>query len=126
MRSAPADQPTPSRWTRILAAIFAVSGAAHLLTPRVFNSVIPRWVPKGRAVIYLSGVAELVCAAGLFTEARWAGPASTAVLVGVWPANIQMAVDETRRHRSKSRQAAMWARVPLQLPMIKIALDARS
>ncbi len=44
----------------------------------------------------MSGVAELVCAAGLLARRRWAGPASVAVLLAVWPGNFQMALDVTR------------------------------
>jgi uncharacterized membrane protein len=67
-------------------------------------------------------VAEMACGAGLVTRKRWAGPLSVGVLLAVWPANIQMAVDTGRSAQGRWRKVAAWARVPLQLPMIRMAL----
>ena len=59
-----------------------------------------------REVIYASGVAELICAVGLLhpRTRRLAGLASAAVLVGVFPGNIKMAVDamKTRNQTYKA------------------------
>jgi uncharacterized membrane protein len=112
------------RSPKALAGAFAASGLLHLAVPRIYEGIVPRWLPKRRALVYVSGVAELVCAAGLVTDAAWAGPASAGLLVAVWPANVQMAVDGTRAHQSVLRQVGLWLRVPLQVPMIRSALGA--
>jgi uncharacterized membrane protein len=109
---------------KTLAGGFALSGVAHLLAPAAYQRIVPRWLPRRRLLVHLSGVAELVCAAGLLAEAAWAGPASAALLVAVWPANVQMAWDEIGRGRSRVRTVALWARVPLQIPMIRVALQS--
>ncbi len=112
------------RGPRLVAAAFGVSGLVHLVAPKVFVRIMPPWVPRHRQVVYASGVAELACAAGLVTGQSWAGPASAALLVGVWPANIHMAVAETRAKQPWWRQVAIWGRVPLQIPLIRFALQA--
>jgi uncharacterized membrane protein len=77
-------------------------------------------------VVYISGVAELVCAYGLFTRRRWAGPASAALLLAVWPGNLQMALDATDANGLSSPQATIaWLRMPLQIPLIWMALQDR-
>jgi uncharacterized membrane protein len=43
----------------------------------------------------------------------------------VWPANIQMAVDASRANKPWWYQAGLWGRVPMQLPMIRMALAHR-
>ncbi len=118
----------PSPW--LVTGAFLVSGVTHLVRPAVFEPLIPRALPGPRAIVYASGVAELVCAAGLLTKARWAGPASTAVLVGVWPGNLQSALDATAqarqgggRPRDVAQAAVLWARLPLQIPMIRAVLS---
>ncbi|MGI8750909.1 MAG: DoxX family protein [Acidimicrobiales bacterium] len=113
-----------NRKTKGLAATFAVAGIGHFVTPKLFEAIVPRWVPKPRGAVYASGVIELACAAGLITQAGWAGPLSAALLVAVWPANVQMAIDERRAGKPLVRQFALWARVPMQVPMIKTALGA--
>ena len=76
-------------------------------------------------MICASGVAELVCAAGLLHPAtrRAAGVAAAAVLVGVFPGNLKMAVDASRT-RSTRFKAIAYGRLPLQLPLIRGALRA--
>ena len=104
----------------------------HLVRPEVFEGIVPRMLPNRRALVYVSGVAELLCAAGLLVPAtrRPAGYASAALLVAVFPANVQMSVAHGRRAQrrgdpaSRASFAATLARLPLQVPMIRTALRA--
>jgi uncharacterized membrane protein len=112
-----------------LAGLFTASGLVHLVRPQIFESIMPRSIPARhhRALVYLSGIAELACAAGLVRRTRWASAASTAVLVAVFPANVQMALDagSGRHPGAMDSPAVAWGRLPLQLPMIWAALQAR-
>jgi uncharacterized membrane protein len=112
-----------------LAAIFVGSGIVHLVRPRSFASIMPRTIPEEHHtnLIYASGAAELVCAAGLIRRTRWATAASLATLTAVFPANIQMALDAgTGRNTGASdSRAVAWGRLPLQLVMAWAALQAR-
>jgi uncharacterized membrane protein len=103
---------------QLLTAIFAGSGILHFLRPGPFESIVPPALPRKRELVYLSGAAELICAAGLARRARWAGPATAAVRAAVWPANISMAVESTRGRQSVLRQVVAWGRIPLQIPLI--------
>ena len=113
------------RSTAGLAALFTTSGTVHLVRPEVFEPLVPRWLPARREIVLGSGVAELVCAAGLLLpRARpLAGWASAALLVGVFPGNVQMALD-ARHRRSTARQVGTLARLPLQVPLVRAALRA--
>ncbi|MFG1813029.1 hypothetical protein ACGFIF_04605 [Kribbella sp. NPDC049174] len=72
-----------------------------------------------------TGLAVLACAAGLLhpRTRRAAGLVSAALLVAIFPANVQMAMD-LRRKGTGPAQAVAWARLPLQLPQIRAALRA--
>ena len=107
-----------------LAAIFAVSGVAHLVRPVTFEALIPPFLPAPGAIIALSGVAELICAAGLWRRARWAAPASVALLVAVFPGNVWFAIDPAAS-RPDVVTAAAWLRLPVQAVLIWAALAAR-
>jgi uncharacterized membrane protein len=116
---------TLPRDVALLAGIFTVSGTVHLVKPDVFRPLMPSWVPAHREVIVGSGVAELVCAAGLALPAtrRPAGLASAALLAAVFPGNVKMALD-AQRTRSTPYKVVTVARLPLQLPLIRSAWKA--
>ncbi len=109
---------------RLLTGVFLVSGTVHLVEPRVFLPLVPRWLPGRRAVVLWSGAAELACASGLLVPAtrRSAGLASAALLVLVFPGNVQMAVDAWER--GAAYRAATLLRLPLQVPLVRTALRA--
>jgi len=113
------------RSVKVLALGFAASGAVHLVKPEVYLPLMPSWVPAHREVILASGVAELACAAGLAVPAtrRAAGWASVLLLLGVYPGNLKMAVDSTKT-RNTGFKVVSFARLPMQLPMIRAALRA--
>jgi hypothetical protein len=70
------------------------------------------------ALVYASGLAELACAAGLAVPRtrRLAGWATAALFVVVFPANVQMALSSGAR--SDAYQVGVWARLPVQIPLI--------
>ena len=108
------------RDAKVVVGAFLASGTVHLVRPEVFEPLMPSWVPAHREVILASGVAELVCAAGMLfgPTRRVAALASAALLVGVYPGNLKMAVDASRTSNTPFKVAAL-ARLPLQLPMIR-------
>jgi uncharacterized membrane protein len=112
-----------------LALVFTASGITHFVRPQFFESIMPRPIPARhhRTLIYLSGVAELICAVGLVRRSRWASAASTAVLIGVLPANVQMATDAGtgRQPGAMNNGVVAWGRLPLQALMIWAARQAR-
>lgn len=107
--------------TKLVAGAFATSGVVHMVRPQVFEPLIPNELGNRRAWVYGSGVAELVCAAGLVTGQPWAPAATTATLAAVWVGNLKMAVDVQRSQRPAWFKAAVWARMPLQIPMMHAA-----
>ena len=110
----------------VVAAIFAVSGVLHLVRPSAFEALIPPFLPAPGPIIALSGIAELVCAAGLLRRAGWAAPASAALLVAVFPGNIWFAIATSGDPTAPpALVAASWLRLPIQAPLIWAALQAR-
>jgi len=86
--------------------------------------LVPRSLPGPQEIVYLTGLAELICAAGLVRGSRWAGPASAALLVAILPGNVQAAIDIDADPGSPSwLVAGAWLRIPLQIPLIWAALQ---
>ena len=106
-----------------LVAAFTVSGVTHLVRPETFEPLMPASLPAHRELILASGVAELVCAAGILhpRTRKAAGWASAALLVAVFPGNVKMASD-AQKSRNTTYKRATLARLPVQLPLIRAAL----
>lgn len=87
-----------SRWRRaarlVLAAFYALAGIGHLVFTDAMVRITPDWVPMAREVVIVTGIAELIGAAGLLTR-RWrvaAGWAFALYAVCVLPANVKHAM----------------------------------
>ncbi|WP_328429945.1 DoxX family protein [Streptomyces sp. NBC_00443] len=111
--------PRSERSPLLLAGLLATAGVAHFAVPRQFDAVVPRALPgKPRTWTYASGVAELALAAGvaLPRTRKAAALAAAGFFVGVFPANVKMAVDW--RHRPTPQKAVAIGRLPLQIPLV--------
>ncbi len=97
-------------------------GVLHFAVPGQFDRIIPSWVPgPPRAWTYASGVWELTSAALLARERtrRLGGWAAAVTIAAVYPANVQMAIDNPP---TTPLGIGSWLRLPLQLPMVAWAL----
>jgi uncharacterized membrane protein len=107
----------------IVAAPFTVSGVIHLAHPATFTPIVPHFLPLATELVYASGLAELICAVGLWHRERWAGIAAAILLVTIWPANLQDAVTAQQGHDA-ILQVLLWIRFPVQIPLIWFALQS--
>lgn len=71
---------------------FAVGGIGHFAATGFFLSIVPPYIPWPLAAVYVSGVFELLGAAGLIPRATrpWAGIGLLLLIVCVTPANLYM------------------------------------
>ncbi|MEO7197545.1 MAG: DoxX family protein [Solirubrobacterales bacterium] len=99
---------------RLLAAFWILGGVNHFRAPKVYEAIMPDWVPMHREMVLWSGVAEIVGGTALFAPAtrRFARWWLLGVLAAVYPANVHMALHPERYKQVPS--VALWARLPLQ------------
>lgn len=99
-----------------LAAIFIAAGVMHFVIPLWFDRIVPTWIPDARMATLLSGVAEIAGGVGLLIPAtrRAAGWGLFALLLAVFPANVNMLQLARAAHESPGYIAALWVRLPLQ------------
>ncbi|MCX6407637.1 MAG: DoxX family protein [Propionibacteriales bacterium] len=115
------------RDVKALAALLAAAGVAHVVKPEPFEQMVPRALPRRRELVHASGVVEVACAAMLLhpRTRRAGGLAAAGLLVGVFPANLQMTADVLRSRRaSPVLKAGVVGRLPLQVPLVRTALKA--
>lgn len=88
------------RW--VMAVFYLAAGVIHIVRPAPFLTIMPAWVPAPEAVVFWTGVAEILGSLGLvqpFSKPlrRAAGWGLAAYALCVWPANINhFALDMAR------------------------------
>ena len=103
-----------------MGGVMAAIGSAHFAIPARMEATIPAFLPCKRQLLFASGVIEVACGLGLIARRPLAAKIAAVTLLAVWPANLQMALDagKGKLPGALDSRAALWARVPLQLPMI--------
>jgi uncharacterized membrane protein len=101
-----------------MAVLYVAAGINHFWHPRVYSKIMPSYLPWHMPIVYISGVCEIVFALLLFPEqtrivAAWL---IIALLIAVFPANIQMAVDYSREHNPQTWVALL--RLPVQILLV--------
>ncbi len=111
-----------TRWRSVIPVVllFGTAGILHFVTPAFFERIVPTWIPNAKLAGQLSGAAEILGAAGLLWSrtrvlAAWG---LIALLVAVFPANVQMLQLARANQASDWSIAVLWARLPVQLLLI--------
>jgi uncharacterized membrane protein len=106
--------------------VYICAGLGHFLAPKVVEQVVPPQLPRPRALVYLSGAAEVLLGAGVLFERtrRLSARGLVGLLVAVFPANVYMAVTDDLTLEGVPEplcdppDAALWARLPLQAVLV--------
>jgi len=79
----------------IMGAFYIFAGVNHFLTPDFYIDIMPDYLPAHEALVYISGIAEIICGVLLFIpRTRILGAWLTiALLIAVFPANIHTAMN---------------------------------
>ena len=107
------SKPKPKHW--ILGVFWIAAGINHFRVPKTYEAIMPKALKRwDRELTYASGVAEIAGGISVLHPksrlfGRWW---IVATLAGVYPANIQMALNPERY--GKIPAWALWARLPLQ------------
>jgi uncharacterized membrane protein len=105
----------------VMAAFYIWAGIAHFLRPDFYLPMMPPYLPWHAELVFLSGVAEVLCGVGLLIPktrkaAAWA---TIALLVAVFPANIHVAVNDVAVFGATEGPGAIgYVRLPMQLVLI--------
>jgi uncharacterized membrane protein len=94
---------------------FAIGGVCHFMFTPLFVSIVPPAIPFPLASVYVSGVFELLGAAGLLlARSRYCSGWGLALLtVAVTPANVYM-----------WQHAALFPHIPSWLLLVRLPLQA--
>jgi len=102
----------------IMALLYLAAGINHFVNPKMYERIMPPWLPYPSQLNYLSGACEIIFALMLIptTTRNMAAWLLIALLIAVYPANIQMSVNYWHYHNPN-----FWltlVRLPLQFLLI--------
>jgi uncharacterized membrane protein len=106
------------RWLLTVGMVGA--GLNHFLSPAPYVAMMPAALPAPGALVAISGVAEILGGLGLIwpQTRRWAAWGLVLLLLAVFPANVNMAVNHLPLGERAMPAWALWARLPLQAVLI--------
>jgi uncharacterized membrane protein len=102
----------------LLCVFFVAAGLNHFISPAFYLKIMPPYLPWHLFFVYLSGFFEVALGVLLLvpTFTRIAAWGLIALLIAVFPANIQMAINPELY--SDISPLALWLRLPLQAVFI--------
>jgi uncharacterized membrane protein len=88
----------------------------HFVVPGRYEGIVPPWLPSPSTLVAVSGVCEIAGGLGILVPLtrRAAGIGLIALLVAVFPANIQMLLNARAQDAVWWTQLGLWLRLPLQ------------
>ncbi|MBL8619966.1 MAG: DoxX family membrane protein [Myxococcales bacterium] len=106
------------RW--LLTVLMVLAGANHFVSPDSYVAMMPAALPAHLALVYVSGVAEIAGGLGLILPRtrRAAAWGLVLLLLAVFPANVNMAVNHLPLGDRALPTWALWGRLPLQAVLI--------
>lgn len=98
----------------LFGVMFALAGANHFLNTGFYVSIMPPYLPWPAALVYISGVAEIILGVALLFRRveRLAAWGMIALIIAVTPVHIQMATHPELY--PEYGQPALWGRLLLQ------------
>jgi uncharacterized membrane protein len=101
-----------------MVVLYVIAGINHFINPEFYLKIMPAYIPYHLFMVYLSGVFEIVFALLLIPQQtrRIGAWLIILLLIAIFPANIQMAIDWNNENNPNFWIAIV--RLPLQLILI--------
>ncbi|MFT7388958.1 MAG: putative membrane protein [Candidatus Endobugula sp.] len=102
----------------VIALFFVAGGVAHFVLLDSFMLIMPGYLNYHRELVMLSGILEMLGGIGILVPQTrvWAGYGLIALMIAVYPANINMAFHPEQY--GSIPEVILYLRLPLQLLFI--------
>jgi uncharacterized membrane protein len=100
----------------IVAVVFVIAGVLHFVIAPFYLAMMPPWLPAHLLLVQVSGVAEILLGLGVLVDRTRviAGWGLIALLIAVFPANVQMLLNAVASHAGALSLVLLTLRLPLQ------------
>lgn len=102
----------------LMAAMYMVAGIFHFLKPRMYLRIMPRYLPKHRLLVYLSGLVEIILGVGLiFPETKDLAIYGIILMLIIF-LSVHFYMLSSEKAGAGLPKWALWLRIPLQFLLI--------
>jgi len=116
------DRSATRRIFRYLLAVgFVAAGVNHFLNPDFYVAIMPPYLPWHLELVWISGFFEILGGLGVLFPPplrRWAAWGLVALLIAVFPANLNVALHDVPMGDPPLPAVLAWLRLPFQLVFI--------
>ncbi len=104
----------------LLSLFIIIAGTLHFIKPEPFVKIVPDYLPYHLELVYISGFFEILFGIGLLIPSLSSAAAWGLILlfIAVFPANINMAVNNIPIQGVPQNQILYWLRLPFQAVLI--------
>jgi uncharacterized membrane protein len=105
----------------LMGAFYIFAGVNHFRSPDFYVQIMPPYLPWHLELVYLSGIAEILCGVGVLIPrtrvmAAWA---TIALLIAIFPANLHVALNNVPMAGAEQGAGIWnWVRLPFQAVFI--------
>lgn len=106
--------------TYLLGSGMIFAGAIHFFNPEPFVKIVPAFLPKPELLVSISGFFEIIGGLGIILSRtrKFASWGLIVLYLAVFPANINMAVNDIHLSENGVDNLVYWLRLPLQFALI--------
>jgi uncharacterized membrane protein len=104
----------------LLAVFFILAGINHFIAPSIYLSIVPTYLPWPETLVVISGGAEIIGGVGMLPARTrvWSGWGLIALLLVVFPANVQAINTGMIIAGHVVPTWLLWARLPFQFLLV--------
>ena len=101
-----------------MSSVYTLTGSYHFINPSFYEPIMPPYLPYHSTLIFISGICEITIALLLIPKSsrRLAAWLLIALLIAVFPANIQMTINYY--NESNPQLWLSFVRLPIQFILI--------
>lgn len=102
----------------VLGILFAIAGVFHFTKPKIYERIMPRYIPEPKTMVLLSGIAEMVLGFMLLNPETQSTAAWGIIILLVLFFSVHIYMLQDVKASLKLPRWVLWARIPLQFGLI--------
>lgn len=102
----------------LMAAMYIIAGCMHFIKPKAYLAIMPAYFPAPRAMVFLSGIAEIVLGIALCFQATKNLAIYGIIIMLLLFMTVHIDMLTNPRIKGKVPMWFIWLRLPLQFGLI--------